>query len=108
MVLPLVGEYVTAFLLKNLQFNYWRFFFDLNFHSKIFEKLKVSTTALLKFKSNLAYNHKVYPVEDILQRAFIEGSLEEQASKLDFDYLELSKKGIDIPKPKQKKQRKKG
>jgi hypothetical protein len=39
-------------------------------------------------------------IEDILQRAFLDGVLQEQASKLEFDYLELGKKWIEIPKPK--------
>ena len=41
--------------------------------------------------------NKDFLIEDILQRAFIEGTLEKQESKLDFDYHELaSKKGKPI------------
>lgn len=40
-----------------------------------------------------------YVIEDILQRAFVDGVLEEQPSKLDFNYMELSTKWIDVPKP---------
>jgi len=46
-------------------------------------------------------------IEDILQRAFIDGVLEEQPSKLDFNYLELSSKWIDVPKPEVKTKAKK-
>ena len=35
-------------------------------------------------------------VEDILQRSFINGSLEEQKSRLPFDYYELTKKFKDL------------
>ena len=35
-------------------------------------------------------------VEDILQRSFVNGSLEEQKARLSFDYYELSKKFKDI------------
>lgn len=48
-----------------------------------------------------------YLIEDILQRAFLDGVLEEQPSKLDFNYLELTKKWIDAPKPVAKKKPKK-
>jgi hypothetical protein len=57
----------------------------------------------LKAEYDPIQNREDYLIEDILQRAFLDGVLQEQASKLDFDYLELSKKWIDIPKPKQKK-----
>lgn len=57
----------------------------------------------LKDEYNPLLNREDFLIEDILQRSFIEGILEEQPSKLDFDYLELSKKWIDIPKPKPKK-----
>lgn len=40
-----------------------------------------------------------YVIEDILQRAFLDGVLEEQPSKLEFNYMELSSKWIDVPKP---------
>lgn len=44
-----------------------------------------------------------YLIEDILQRAFVSGLLEEQKTKLDFNYFELGSKWIDIPKPPVKK-----
>ncbi len=37
-----------------------------------------------------------YLVEDILQRSFVNGSLEEQEARLPFDYYELTKKFKDI------------
>jgi len=43
-----------------------------------------------------------YLIEDILQRAFIQGLLEEQQTKLDFNYLELKTKTIHVEPPKQK------
>ncbi|WP_371807804.1 DUF4294 domain-containing protein [Lutibacter sp. B1] len=43
-------------------------------------------------------NKEDFLIEDILQRAFIDGVLEEQPSKLNFNYLELSAKPIEIPK----------
>jgi len=48
-----------------------------------------------------------YLIEDVLQRAFVDGILEEQPSKLEFNYLELTKKWIDVPKPDVKKKTKK-
>ena len=48
-------------------------------------------------------NTEDFLIEDILQRAFIDGVLEEQPSKLNFNYLEFSKDWIDVPKPKTKK-----
>lgn len=45
-----------------------------------------------------------YLIEDILQRAFIIGVLVEQKSKLDFNYIELGSKWVDVPKPPLKKQ----
>ena len=57
----------------------------------------------LKDEYNPALNREDYLIEDILQRAFMNGILEEQPSKLDFNYLKLSKKWIDVPKPKAKK-----
>lgn len=45
-------------------------------------------------------NNKLdYVIEDILQRAFVDGILEEQPSKLDFNYVEISSQWIDVPKP---------
>ncbi|PHS54771.1 MAG: hypothetical protein COB01_01215 [Lutibacter sp.] len=57
----------------------------------------------LKDEYNPELSREDYLIEDILQRAFVDGILEEQSSKLDFNYLELSKKWIDVPKPKAKK-----
>ena len=48
-------------------------------------------------------NKEDYLIEDILQRAFIDGILEEQASKLKIDYLEIEKDTISIPPPPSKK-----
>lgn len=44
-----------------------------------------------------------YLIEDILQRAFVSGLLDEQESKLDFNYIELGSKWVDIPEPPVKK-----
>ena len=66
-----------------------------------------TTASLFKLSLKAEYDpiniREDYLIEDILQRAFMDGILEKQPSKLDFDYLELSKKWIDIPKPKVKK-----
>ena len=66
-----------------------------------------TTASLFKLSLKAEYDpiniREDYLIEDILQRAFMDGILEKQPSKLDFDYLELSKKWIDIPKPKAKK-----
>ena len=58
----------------------------------------------LKDKYDPENNKEDYLIEDILQRAFVDGVLEEQPSKLNFDYIELSSRSINIPKPKVKKQ----
>jgi hypothetical protein len=42
-------------------------------------------------------------IEDILQRAFLEGVLEEQPSKLPIDYIELSSRAVKAPLSKQNK-----
>ena len=57
----------------------------------------------LKDEYDPVNNKEDYLIEDILQRAFLNGVLEEQPSKLDFSFIELSKKWIDVPKPKTKK-----
>ena len=44
-----------------------------------------------------------YLIEDILQRAFVNGILKEQKAKLEFNYIELGSKWIDVPKPPSKK-----
>lgn len=62
-----------------------------------------STASMFKLSLKDTYdpeNNKFdYLIEDILQRAFVNGILEEQPSKLDFDYMDLSTKWIDVPKP---------
>ena len=80
----------TFNLIKNLRSGWKAFWY--NTTASLF---KLS----LKDEYNPVNNKEDYLIEDILQRAFVEGTLEEQPSKLDFDYLELSKKWIDIPKP---------
>lgn len=44
-----------------------------------------------------------YLIEDVLQRAFVNGTLEEQKAKLEFNYIELGSKWVDVPKPPSKK-----
>jgi hypothetical protein len=44
-----------------------------------------------------------YLIEDILQRGFVDGVLKEQKSKLDFKYIELGSRWVDVPKPPSKK-----
>ncbi len=61
----------------------------------------------LKDKYDPINNKEDYLIEDVLQRAFINGILEEQPSKLEFNYLELTKKWMDVPKPNVKKKTKK-
>ena len=61
----------------------------------------------LKDKYDPINNKEDYLIEDILQRAFVDGVLEEQPSKLEFDYLELTEKWIEVPKPVVKKKPKK-
>ena len=67
-----------------------------------------TTASLFKLSLKDTYdpenNKEDYLIEDILQRAFVDGVLEEQPSKLHFDYIELSSRNINIPKPKAKKQ----
>ncbi len=57
----------------------------------------------LKEKYDPEHVKEDYLIEDILQRAFVDGILEKQESKLDFNYYQLGSKWIDIPKPPQKK-----
>jgi len=61
----------------------------------------------LKDKYDPVNNKEDYLIEDILQRAFVDGVLEEQPSKLEFNYLKLTKKWVDVPKPEVKKKPKK-
>lgn len=56
----------------------------------------------LKDEFNPKVNYKDFLVEDILQRAFINGELEEQSSKIEFDYLALSSKYLEAPKKEEK------
>ncbi|MFK5959685.1 MAG: DUF4294 domain-containing protein [Lutibacter sp.] len=84
----------TSFnLIKNLRSGWKAFWY--NTTANLF---KLS----LKDEYDPINNKEDYLIEDILQRAFVDGVLEEQPSKLDFDYLELTKKWIDVPKPKVK------
>ncbi|MEL4307594.1 DUF4294 domain-containing protein [Joostella sp. CR20] len=75
---------ITAFdLVKELRSG-WRAFWYNN------------TAKLFDIDIKLEYQpqtvHEDYLIEDILQRAFANGTLEEQKSVLDFDYLELTNK----------------
>ncbi|WP_298265858.1 DUF4294 domain-containing protein [uncultured Lutibacter sp.] len=60
----------------------------------------------LKDEYNPAENKFDYLIEDILQRAFVDGVLEEQPSKLNFNYIELGSRVIDVPKPNLKASKK--
>lgn len=66
-----------------------------------------STANLFKLSLKEEYDpvnvEEDYLIEDILQRAFLDGYLEEQPSKLDFNFIELSSKEIVLPKPPAKK-----
>jgi len=85
----------TAFhFVKNLRSGWKAFWY--NTTAKLF---KLSLKAIY----DPVNNKEDYLIEDILQRAFIDGVLEEQPSKLNFNYLELSKKWIDSPKLPSKK-----
>lgn len=50
----------------------------------------------LKDKYDPAKVPEDYLIEDILQRAFLAGTLKEQPSKLNYDYINLTKKEIDV------------
>ena len=81
----------TSFnLIKNLRSGWKAFWY--NTTANLF---KLS----LKDEYDPINNKEDYLIEDILQRAFVDGVLEEQPSKLEFDYLELTEKWIDVPKP---------
>jgi hypothetical protein len=85
----------TAFqLLKNLRSGWKAFWY--NTTAKMF---KLS----LKSIYDPINNKEDYLIEDILQRAFIDGVLEEQPSKLNFNYLDLSEKKTISPKSAVKK-----
>lgn len=74
----------TAYkLIKNYR-SRWRAYL----YQRVAKFHKVSLKDTYQPESNI----KDYIIEDILQRAFLEEIIEEQPSKLDFDYLELSKK----------------
>ena len=60
----------------------------------------------LKDEYNPVENKLDYLIEDILQRSFVDGSLVEQPSKLNFDYIELGSSIIDVPKPQLKSSKK--
>ncbi|SDX91233.1 protein of unknown function [Lutibacter oricola] len=66
-----------------------------------------STAKMFKLSLKLEYNpekvHEDFLIEDILQRAFVNGTLEEQPSKLAFDYLKLSSEYFEAPKGTVKK-----
>lgn len=67
-----------------------------------------STAKLFKLSLKNKYDpenvREDYLIEDILQRAFVDGTLKEQPSKLDFNYLELSIKwgNVTLAPPKEK------
>ncbi|WP_299524187.1 DUF4294 domain-containing protein [uncultured Lutibacter sp.] len=89
----------TSFILiKNLRSGWKAFWY--NTTANLF---KLS----LKDEYDPINNKEDFLIEDILQRAFIDGVLEEQPSKLEFNYLELTEKWIDVPKPEVKKKPKK-
>jgi len=66
-----------------------------------------TTASLFKLSLKDVYDpenvEEDYLIEDILQRAFVDGVLDEQPSKLDFNYIDFSNKKFNIPEPKQKK-----
>lgn len=66
-----------------------------------------STANLFKLSLKEEYDpiniEEDYLIEDILQRAFVDGTLIQQPSKLNFNYIELSSKDVIIPKPPVKK-----
>ena len=77
----------TAFhLVKELRSGWKAFWY--NTTAKVF---KLS----LKDKYDPENNAEDYLIEDILQRAFADGTLKEQPSKLNFNYLELNKSKLD-------------
>ena len=57
----------------------------------------------LKDKYDPVHNAKDFLIEDILQRAFTDGTLQPQPSKVDFDYYELGTSWIVAPRPAKKK-----
>lgn len=57
----------------------------------------------LKDKYDPLHNKNDFIVEDVLQRAFTDGILDRQASKVEFDYYELGTSWIIAPRPAKKK-----
>ncbi|MBK5208879.1 MAG: DUF4294 domain-containing protein [Flavobacteriaceae bacterium] len=57
----------------------------------------------LKDKYDPVHNTTDFLIEDILQRAFTDGTLQRQPSKVDFDYYELGTSWIVAPRPAKKK-----
>ena len=57
----------------------------------------------LKDKYDPLHNKNDFIIEDVLQRAFTDGILQRQASKVEFDYYELGTSWIIAPKPAKKK-----
>jgi hypothetical protein len=57
----------------------------------------------LKDKYDPLHNKNDFIIEDVLQRAFTDGILQRQASKVEFDYYELGTSWIIAPKPTKKK-----
>ena len=57
----------------------------------------------LKDKYDPIHNKNDFLIEDILQRAFTDGILQQQPSKVDFDYYELGSSWMIAPKPTKKK-----
>ena len=85
----------TAFeLVKGLRSGWKAFWY--NTTAKLF---KLS----LKDKYDPVNIKEDYLIEDVLQRAFVNGVLKEQKAKLEFNYIELGSKWIDVPKPPSKK-----
>lgn len=57
----------------------------------------------LKDKYDPLHNKNDFIIEDVLQRAFTDGILQRQASKVEFDYYELGTSWIIAPRPTKKK-----
>lgn len=57
----------------------------------------------LKDKYDPLHNKNDFIIEDVLQRAFTDGILQRQPSKVEFDYYELGTSWIIAPKPTKKK-----
>ncbi|MDP6922671.1 MAG: DUF4294 domain-containing protein [Lutibacter sp.] len=66
-----------------------------------------STARLFKLSLKETYNpeqvREDFLIEDILQRAFVAGILEERPAKVPFDYLGLTRKYLEAPRPGDKK-----